>query len=101
MVKEITRLDGKINFYTEYTLEQTAPLENVYSIRLYEILIQWRSKGLTPVCEYERLKGQLGVDDDKYRYKDGRHKKGDFKVKVLQKSYWTVPPITHVNIVIK
>lgn len=98
VVKEITRLDGKINFYTEYTLEQTAPLENVYSIRLYEILIQWRSKGLTPVCEYERLKGQLGVDDDKYRYKDGRHKKGDFKVKVLQKAVDEINSLTDLTV---
>lgn len=98
VVKEITRLDGKINFYTEYTIEQTAPLENVYSIRLYEMLIQWRSTGSLPICEYERLKGQLGVDDSKYRYKDGRHKKGDFKVKVLQKAVDEINRLTDLTV---
>lgn len=101
VVKEITRLDGKIDFYTEYTIEQTALLENVYSIRLYELLIQWRTKGILPICEYERLKGQLGVDDSRYRYKDGRHKKGDFKAKVLQKAVDEINELTDLTVKFK
>ena len=39
VVECITRLDGAEQFFTQYMLSQTANLSSVYSVRLYELLI--------------------------------------------------------------
>ena len=66
VVSEITRIDGFEQFFTSYLLEQTAELNSVYSIRLYELLIQWRSIGKTPAFEINQFRDQLGVDVNEY-----------------------------------
>ena len=67
VVKGITRLDGAEEFFTQYLLSQTANLSSVYSVRLYELLTQWKTAGKTPVFELSQLRGQLGLDDDEYK----------------------------------
>ncbi len=42
VVNNITRIHGIEQFFTKYTLEQTAQLKSLYAVRLYELLIQWR-----------------------------------------------------------
>ena len=67
VVKGITRLDGAEEFFTQYLLSQTANLNSVYSVRLYELLIQWKTAGKTPVFELSLFRGQMGLDDNEYR----------------------------------
>ena len=67
VVKGITRLDGAEEFFTQYLLSQTANLKSVYSVRLYELLIQWKAAGKTPVFELSLFRGQMGLDDNEYR----------------------------------
>ena len=43
VVDGISRIDGATEFFTQYLLGQTANLTSVYSARLYELLIQWKS----------------------------------------------------------
>ena len=45
VVDGISRIDGAQEFFTQYLLSQTAKLTSVYSARLYELLIQWKSVG--------------------------------------------------------
>ena len=45
VVQGISRINGVKEFFTQYLLSQTAQLKSVYSSRLYELLIQWRSTG--------------------------------------------------------
>ncbi len=73
VVECITRLDGAEQFFTQYMLSQTANLNSVYSVRLYELLIQWKAAGKTPVFELSLFRGQMGLDDGEYR--DIRNKK--------------------------
>ena len=77
VVSEITRIDGYEQFFTSYLLEQTAELNSVYSIRLYELLIQWRSIGNTPVIEINQFREQLGVGVNEYE------RMHNFKARVL------------------
>ncbi|ALF60899.1 replication initiation protein RepM [Psychrobacter urativorans] len=77
VVKEITRIDGLKNFFTKYLLGQTATLNSVYSVRLYELLIQWRKAKKTPLFELEVFRGQLGLGVSDYQ------RMSDFKRRVL------------------
>ena len=43
VVKEVTRIDGYEQFFTQYLLEQTAHMNSAYSVRLYELLVQWKT----------------------------------------------------------
>ena len=77
VVECITRLDGAEQFFTQYMLSQTANLNSVYSVRLYELLIQWKTAGKTPVFELSLFRGQMGLDDGEYKAMN------DFKKRVL------------------
>lgn len=52
--------------FTHYTLDQVSGLTSVYAIRLYELLISWRSKSQTPVIALAELRQRLGVEDGEY-----------------------------------
>ena len=61
VVECITRLDGAEQFFTQYMLSQTANLSSVYSVRLYELLIQWKTAVKTPVFELSLFRGRWGL----------------------------------------
>ena len=77
VVQGISRIDGAEDFFTSYLLEQTTQLTSSYSVRLYELLVQWRSAKKTPVFELQKFRGQLNIHDDEYT------RMGDFKKRVL------------------
>lgn len=70
----ITRLEEQ---FTSYEIEQVAKLTSGYAIRLYELLIQWRATGKTPVFELAEFRRQLGVEPIKYK------QMSNFKIHVL------------------
>jgi|SRR5690554_6131198 len=53
--------------FTHYALEQVSALTSVYAIRLYELLISWRSVGKTPVVHISEFRERLGVEEGEYR----------------------------------
>jgi plasmid replication initiation protein len=63
VVPEITRLEDN---FTSYELEQVAGLKSAYAVRLYELLIQWRSTGKTPIFEIGHFRSQLGLGVSEY-----------------------------------
>lgn len=67
VVKEITRIDGYENFFTQYLLEQTAKMQSTYSVRLYELLVQWKTAKKTPLLDLDCFRQQLGVGVDEYK----------------------------------
>jgi len=77
VVQGISRINGVKEFFTQYLLSQTSQLKSIYSSRLYELLIQWRSSGTTPIIDLEDFRAQLGVEDNQYRLMS------DFKKRVL------------------
>ncbi len=64
IVPLITRLEDN---FTKYELEQVSRLTSSYAIRLYELLIQWRSAGKTPVFDLSIFRQQLGVEPHQYK----------------------------------
>lgn len=76
VVNEITRIDGFETAFTEYLLEQTAALNSVYSVRLYELVAQWKNK--TTTFELELLREQLGLGVNDY------NRMSDFKRRVFE-----------------
>ena len=67
VVQGITRIDGAEEFFTKYLLEQTAAMDSNYSVRLYELLVQWKQAKKTPVFELEKFRSQLGLESDEYQ----------------------------------
>lgn len=63
IVPMITALE---KHFTSYEIEQVSALNSAYSIRLYEMLIAWRSTGKTPVFELSDFRYRLGVEANEY-----------------------------------
>ena len=77
VVEGISRIDGLEQFFTSYLLEQTTQFDSVYSVRLYELLTQWRAAKNTPCFELEQFRGQMGLGVNDYKAMC------DFKKRVL------------------
>ena len=92
VVKEITRIDGIKIFFTKYLLGQTSVLNSVYSVRLYELLTQWRKAKKTPLFELETFRGQLGLGVNDYQ------RMSDFKRRVLDNAVAEINDKTDLKI---
>jgi plasmid replication initiation protein len=89
VIAEITNL--KENF-TQYKLAQIAGLHSAYAVRLYEIVMQWQSKGKTPFFELEKLRMFLGISPEEYSAMC------DFKKRVLDLSVKQINEKTNLNL---
>lgn len=52
--------------FTSYFLEDVSRMSSVYAIRLYELIIAWRSSHKTPIFELSDLRSKLGVEPSEY-----------------------------------
>lgn len=64
IVPLITRLEEQ---FTKYEIQQISNLSSAYAVRLYEILIAWRSSGSTPVIPLIEFRKKIGVLDSEYK----------------------------------
>ena len=62
---------------TSYEITQVSNLTSGYAIRLYELLIAWRSVGKTPEIKLSEFRQKMGVLEGEYQ------RMGQFKEKVL------------------
>lgn len=92
VVPLITRLEEQ---FTSYELEQISQLGSGYAVRLYELLIQWRSVGKTPIFELELFRKQIGVEENKYS------RMSDFKKYVLDFSVQQINKYTDITVAYK
>ena len=92
VVNEITRIHGIEQFFTKYTLEQTAQLKSLYAVRLYELLIQWREARKTQLFELETFREQLGLGVTDYK------RMSDFKRRVLESSIKEINEKTDIKV---
>lgn len=86
----ITRLEQQ---FTSYEINQIGGLTTGYAIRLYELLIAWRSVGKTPLIDLAEFRKKLGVLETEYS------RMHDFKKRVLEPSIKQVNE--HTDIIIK
>lgn len=82
VVPLITELEQN---FTSYQIKQIANLTSKYAIRLYEILIAWRSTGKIPPIPLGEFREKLGVEENEYLAMS------DFKRRVLD------PAIKQIN----
>jgi plasmid replication initiation protein len=85
----ITRLE---KHFTSYEMKQISYLSTGYAVRLYEILIAWRSTGKTPVIELIDFRKQIGVLDTEY------NRMHDFKKRVLDPSIKQIKEHTDITV---
>ena len=85
----ITRLE---KHFTSYEMKQISYLSTGYAVRLYEILIAWRSTGKTPIIELTEFRKQIGVLDTEY------NRMHDFKKRVLDPSIKQIKEHTDITV---
>jgi plasmid replication initiation protein len=59
----ITRLEER---FTSYDIKQIGNLSSKYAVRLYELLMAWKMKGVVSF-ELEDFREKIGLDSDEYR----------------------------------
>ena len=64
VVPLITRLEEQ---FTKYDIEQISGLSSAYAVRLYELLICWRTTGKTPIIDLTEFRKRIGVLDTEYQ----------------------------------
>lgn len=84
----ITRLTEQ---YTEYDLKQVSELQSEYAIRLYELMIQWKSVGKTNKITLAELRSKLGVAPEQYK---AMH---NFKARVLDLAISQINDFTDIT----
>lgn len=84
----ITRLSEQ---YTEYDLKQVSELQSEYAIRLYEIMMQWKTVGKTNKIATEDLRKKLGVDPKNYQ------RMSNFKARVLEHAINQINTFTDIT----
>ncbi|MCG6626625.1 replication initiation protein RepM [Acinetobacter baumannii] len=67
VVPLITRLEEQ---FTKYDIEQISSLSSAYAVRLYELLICWRTIGKTPIIDLTEFRKRIGVLDTEYQRMD-------------------------------
>ena len=66
VIEHVTKIDGFEQYLTSYHWKKTADFKSVYAVRLYELLMQWKSVGKTPVHELNKFRSQLGIAVNEY-----------------------------------
>ena len=84
----ITRLSEQ---YTEYDLKQVSELQSEYAIRLYELMMQWKSVGKTNKIPIDDLRKKLGVKPEQYKAMN------NFKARVLDLAISQINDFTDVT----
>lgn len=67
VVPLITRLEEQ---FSKYDIEQISSLSSAYAVRLYELLICWRTTGKTPIIDLTEFRKRIGVLDTEYQRMD-------------------------------
>lgn len=78
--------------FTSYDLEQIASLTSKYAIRLYEIIISWKSTNKTQIYELEDFRNRLGLGIDEYKTMS------NFNANVLNIAVQQINKFTDINV---
>ena len=89
VVPLITRLE---QHFTSYEIKQVSQLTSRYAVRLYELLIAWRSVGKTPIFEIKEFREQLGVEESEYNRTEA------FKRRVLEIAIDQISELTDITV---
>lgn len=93
VIEHVTKIDGFEEYFTSYHLKRTADFKSVYAVRLYELLMQWKSVGKTPIFDVEKFRSQLGVGINEYLRMEA------FKRRVLEISVDQINQFSDISVV--
>lgn len=63
IVPHITRLQSN---FTDVKVDEMSRLKSSYAIRVFQLLMQWKSVGHTPMYDIAKFRDMLGIESDKY-----------------------------------
>ena len=66
VIEHVTKIDGFEQYFTSYHLKKTSDFKSIYAVRLYELLMQWKSIGRTPIHELNTFRNQIGIGVNEY-----------------------------------
>lgn len=89
VVPLITRLEEQ---FTKYEIEQISGLNSAYAVRLYELLICWRSTGKTPMITLADFRKRLGILNDEYTRTD------NLKARIIDLSITQINEKTDISV---
>lgn len=92
IIDAVSRIDGKETPFTKYHIEQTHALNSRYSLRLYELVVQYLKIGKTPIFELKKFRFQLGLLPNEY------DRMNNFKKKVLDLAVNEINEKTNIDI---
>lgn len=78
--------------FTQYELGQVVNLTSNYAIRLYELLMEWKTKRETPVIAIDEFRARVGVGEGKYP------NMGQFKARVLDNAVSQINEHTDITV---
>ena len=79
--------------FTSYEIEQVSNLNSPYAVRLYELIISWRSTRKTPMIDLKDFRNRIGVLENEYQRMEL------FKRRVLEPAISQIN--THTDIIAK
>ena len=85
----ITELESSL---TSYEIGQVSNLSSAYALRLYELLVAWKNKGVSPKWQLEDFRNKMGVEEGKYM------RMGQFKERVLDFAVEQINQYTDITI---
>ena len=92
IIDAVSRIDGKETPFTKYHIEQTHALNSRYSLRLYELVVQYLKIGKTPIFELKKFRFQLGLLPNEY------DRMNNFKKKVLDLAVNEINEKTNITV---
>lgn len=78
--------------FTKYHIKDTAKMTSVYAIRLYELIIAWRSTHKTPMFSVEDFRKKLGIEPNEYT------RMSNFKPRVLDIAIEQINTLSNIRI---
>lgn len=78
--------------FTSYFLKDVSQMTSVYAIRLYELIIAWKSIRKTPIIEIDDLRLKLGVEAHEYK------RMTNFKARVLDVAVKQINELSNIQI---
>lgn len=92
VIEHVTKIDGFEQYFTSYHLRKTSEFKSVYAVRLYELLMQWKSVGKTPQFELNKFRDQLGIGINEYTRMEA------FKRRVLDIALDQINELSDINV---
>lgn len=89
LIPFISELERK---FTKYHIRDTAKMTSVYAIRLYELIIAWRSCHKTPIFELGEFRNKLGVEPNEYT------RMSNFKPRVLDVAVDQINELSNIRV---